>query len=214
VALKRADLRESTQPPGRLRIALANEIDRDIIYRLRHDVFAAELAQHPINPQLRLTDSLDEFNTYIIASISSEIAGFISITPPGSSYSIDKYVSRDDLPFRVDARLYELRLLAVMPAHRRSEILPALIYGAFRWVEAQGGDRIMAIGRREILDIYLKVGMRSLGREVKSGAVTFELISATTAEVSDQLVRYAPLLARLKSKVDWCLGIPFDLAKV
>jgi hypothetical protein len=98
--------------------------------------------------------------------------------------------------------------LAVMP-HTGAHILPALIYAAFRWVEENGGTRIVAIGRREVLDIYLKVGLRALGRQIRSGAVTFELITATTAEVHEHLVRYAPLLRRLERHVDWQLGIPF-----
>lgn len=168
-----------------------------------------EISQHAENAERRLTDALDEFNIYITASLDEEIAGFISVTPPGSSYSIDKYLSRDELPFQVDDRLHELRLLAVIPPHRGSQILPALIYAALRWVEAHGGTRIVAIGRREILDIYLKVGMRALGRQIKSGAVTFELITATIREVNEQLARYAPLLRRLELRLDWKLGIPF-----
>jgi len=96
----------------------------------------------------------------------------------------------------------------VIPPHRGSQILPALIYAAFRWVEAHGGTRIVAIGRREILDIYLKAGMRALGRQIKSGAVTFELITATIREVNEQLARYARLLHRLERSLDWRLGIP------
>lgn len=202
-------MRDSSLAHHKLRIAVATGRDRDVIYQLRHDVFARELAQHAENAERRLTDDLDEFNTYIIANVHEEIAGFISITPPGSRYSIDKYLSRDELPLPVDDRLYELRLLAVIPPHRSSQILPALIYAAFRWVEDQGGTRIMAIGRREILAIYLKVGMRALGRQIRSGAVTFELITATTTEVNEQLARYAPLLQRLERSFDWQLGIPF-----
>jgi GNAT superfamily N-acetyltransferase len=201
---------DSTPSRARLRIALATELDRETIYKLRHDVFARELAQHAENAERRLTDALDEFNIYIAASLHEEIAGFISITPPGSSYSIDKYLSRDELPFRFDDRVYELRLLAVMPPHRGSKILPALLYAASRWVEAQGGTWLMAIGRRETLDIYLKAGLRALGRQIKSGAVTFELITATTREVNERLTRYAPLLRRLERSIDWQLGIPFD----
>jgi hypothetical protein len=194
----------------KLRIALANAADRDRIYGLRHDVFARELAQHGENAERRLTDALDDYNVYITASLNDGIAGFISITPPGSSYSIDKYLSRDELPFQVDDGLHELRLLAVIPPHRGSRVLPSLIYAAFRWVEAQGGSRIVAIGRREILDIYLKVGLQSLGRQIKSGAVTFELITATTREVNSQLARYSTLLRRLERSLDWALGVPFD----
>jgi len=202
---------DSSHPiSNKLRISLASAHERETIYRLRHEVFARELAQHAENAEQRLSDALDEFNIYITASVDDDIAGFISITPPGSSYSIDKYLSRDELPFPVDDRLYELRLLAVIPPHRGSQILPALIYAAFRWVAAHGGTRIVAIGRREILDIYLKAGMRPLGRHIKSGAVTFELITATTSEINRHLARYAPLLRRLERNLDWRLGIPFS----
>jgi GNAT superfamily N-acetyltransferase len=204
------DVGDSLLTHNKTRIALATACDRDVIYRLRHDVFARELAQHAENAERRLTDALDECNVYITASWNEDIAGFISITPPGSSYSIDKYLSREELPFPVDDRVYELRLLAVIPPHRGSQILPALIYAAFRWVEAHGGTRIVAIGRREILDIYLKAGMRALGREITSGAVTFELITATIREVNEQLARYARLLHRLERSLDWRLGIPFN----
>ena len=194
---------------NKVRIALATAHDRDVIYRLRHEVFAHELGQHAENDEQMLTDALDEYNVYITATLNESIVGFISITPPGNSYSIDKYLSRDQLPFPVDDRLHELRLLAVIPNHRGSRILPALIYAAFRWVEAQGATRIMAIGRREILDIYVKAGMRALGRQIKSGAVTFELITATIGELDEHLISYSPLLSRLKRRLDWQLGIPF-----
>jgi hypothetical protein len=123
-------------------------------------------------------------------------------------------MSRPELPFAVDDRLYEMRLLAVIPPYRGSQVLPSLIYAGFRWVEAQGGSRIMAIGRREILDIYLKVGLRALGRQIKSGAVTFELITATTSEVNEHLARYGPLLRRLERSVDWRLDVKFDGSRV
>jgi GNAT superfamily N-acetyltransferase len=194
---------------NKVRIALATAHDRDVIYRLRHEVFAHELGQHPENDEQMLTDALDDYNVYITATLNEGIIGFISITPPAPSYSIDKYLSRDQLPFPVDDRLHELRLLAVIPNHRGSPILPALIYAAFRWVEAQGGTRIMAIGRREILDIYVKAGMRALGRQIKAGAVTFELITATIGELKEHLIRYAPLVSRLERSLDWHLDIPF-----
>jgi hypothetical protein len=194
---------------NKTRIALASAGDRDNIYRMRHDVFARELGQHPENDREILTDSLDEYNIYITAALNGSIVGFISITPPGSRYSIDKYLSRQELPFTVDDRLFELRLLAVSTEHRGSQILPALIYAAFRWVEAHDGTRIVAIGRREILDIYLKAGMRAVGRQIESGAVTFELITATTEEVNRMLTRHTPLLRRLEQRLDWLLSVPF-----
>jgi hypothetical protein len=61
------DVRDSLLTHNKTRIALATTRDRDAIYRLRHDVFACELAQHAENAERRLTDALqrqsDPLNT-------------------------------------------------------------------------------------------------------------------------------------------------------
>jgi len=136
--------------PGPVRIATATAEDREIIYRFRHEVYAREILQHPANLEGRLRDSLDDFNAYIVATVAGQIVGFISITPPGQpAYSIDKYLRREQLPFSFDDQLYEVRLLTVTKSHRGREIATLLMYAALRWVEARGGTRIIAMGRRE-----------------------------------------------------------------
>ena len=60
----------------------------------------------------------------------------------------------------MDEGLYEVRLLTVLPAHRGSELAVLLTYAAFRWVESHGGSHLVAIGRREILDFYVRIGLK------------------------------------------------------
>src|SRR5687768_17539961 len=195
---------------GRIKIAFASHLDRSAIYRIRHDVYASELSQHAVNPARELSDPLDAFNLYITASVNKEIIGFISITPPcHQSYSIDKYIPREELPFPIDNGLYELRLLTVSKQNRGWGLVNLLMYAAFRWVETCCGTRVVAIGRREVLDLYLKVGLRPLGREIQSGAVKYELLSARVEEMREWLIRYIPLLNRLARYVDWRLEFPF-----
>jgi histidinol-phosphate/aromatic aminotransferase/cobyric acid decarboxylase-like protein/GNAT superfamily N-acetyltransferase len=202
---------KSSPGSDRLKISLATEQDRQTIYRLRHEVYASELAQHAENPAEMLSDSLDDFNIYITASFGDTIAGFISITPPNQrSYSIDKYFARAELPLAFDEQLYEIRILTVLKAYRGRTVAGLLMYAALHWVEAQGGRTIVALGRREVLDIYRKVGLRPLGFLVQAGAVTFEVLSATTAEIREHLTRYTTILHRLKHQIDWQLDIPFD----
>ena len=73
-------------------IGLATEQDRPAIYEMRHAVYACELRQHPTNEAGQLSDALDAFNTYLVAKRGAELVGFISITPPGRTYSVDKYL--------------------------------------------------------------------------------------------------------------------------
>jgi len=190
-----------------LRVADAGE--RDGIYRLRHRVFADELGQHQPNQQGVLTDELDGRNVFIAASRAGELLGFVSVTPPGSTYSIDKYVDRSRLPFVVDDGTYEVRLLAVAGERRGGILAMALMYAALRWVESRGGNRVVAVGREEVLPMYRKAGLELLGHRVRSGAVTFELMAASTSHIRANAGVSGETLERLAKVVDWQLDMPF-----
>ncbi len=195
----------------KLSISLAEDLEREEIYRIRHEVYACELGQHPPNVETRLRDSLDEGNIYIVARVAGELAGFISITPPElGRYSIDKHFSRASLPFTVDHSLYEVRLLTVLPSRRGSEVAVLLMYAAFRWVEAHGGSRLVAIGRREVLDLYLKSGLRPVGKSAACGRVTYDLLQATVDEMRAGLQQFKGLIARVAGKIDWQLNFDFQ----
>ena len=194
----------------RITIDLATEADRQEIYRLRHQVYASELHQHQENSDACLSDSLDAHNTYLKASVHGQLAGFVSITAPGGpSYSVDKYFQREDFDFPFDSGLYEVRLLTVLPDYRGLACASLLMYAAFRWVQSLGGTRIVAIGRRELLGLYRKAGLRTLHRRTQSGAVTYELLSAPVAELADQAEKQSLLLRWLEQRSDWRLEIPF-----
>ena len=157
---------------------LANNADRHTIYSMRHSVYATELSQHAENEELILTDSLDEFNVYIVAEIDDKVVGFISITPPDkNTYSIDKYLSRDSLPFTIDDSTFEIRILTIDKNSRGSRIAALLMYASLRWIESNGGIRVVGIGRVDLLDLYNKIGLKNTGIQVNSGALAFELMT-------------------------------------
>lgn len=194
----------------KIRVALASEREREVIYRLRHRIYAVELGQHVENAAGRIIDPLDAFNVYLTASIAGRIVGFISITPPGGSgYSVDKYFSRAEMPFAFDDGLYEVRLLTVHPSHRGGPIASLLMYAAFRWIESRNGKRIVAIGRREIMDLYCKAGLQPLGLKTRSGKVSYQLMSAVLEELRAGMDRHRPVLGRLESIAEWELEFPF-----
>jgi histidinol-phosphate/aromatic aminotransferase/cobyric acid decarboxylase-like protein/GNAT superfamily N-acetyltransferase len=194
----------------RIRLAVADEADRKIIYQMRHAVYAHELSQHPINSSGELRDKLDASNVYITASVAGKIAGFVSITPPGpDGYSMDKYLARDQLPFAFDDRLHEIRLLTVDKAFRGRELALLLMYAALRWIEAHGGTRVIAIGRHEILDLYLRVGLQPAGMAVQSGAVTFDVLHGTMDELRQAASKYTEFFDHCEKHVDWRLNFSY-----
>jgi histidinol-phosphate/aromatic aminotransferase/cobyric acid decarboxylase-like protein len=195
---------------NRIVVRIATPDEREEIYHLRHEVYARELGQHALNKLGSLHDPLDEFNIYIVASLNGVLAGFVSITPPGfGSYSVDKYLCRENFPELAGDGLYEVRLLTVTNRFRRREAAGLLMYAALRWIESQNGRRIMAIGRREVLDLYVHVGLEKLGHQIRSGAVTYELLAATVPRMLDRIKTFTPLLNRLERVAGWRLEIPF-----
>src|SRR6266550_8015602 len=179
-----------------LRIALASVEQRRTIYGLRHEIYARELGQHAPNARGEIHDTLDDGNVYIVATAGETLAGFVSITSPRQGrYSIDKYLQRDRLPIALDDGTYEARILTVLPAYRGTKVAFLLMYAAFRWVEAHGGTRIVALGRREIHSLYVQAGLEPLGVNVRSGAVEFVLMSETIDALHRRAERLAPLLA-------------------
>ena len=199
-----------TRDEHRITLSIATVADRDNIYRLRHEVYARELGQHAPNSFGSLRDPLDDSNIYLVAKTGDQIAGFISLTPPEAhSFSIDKYFSRDALPFGLDDATFEIRLLTVLKPHRGRELATLLMYAAFRWVEAHGGTRIIVIGRREVVEMYLRSGLKPLGMSAQSGAVTYDLLQTDISSLREHMKNFGGLLDRLESKTDWQLNFPF-----
>ncbi|MBL4771782.1 MAG: histidinol-phosphate aminotransferase family protein, partial [Planctomycetes bacterium] len=191
------------------RIRLATEADRKAIYSLRHEIYAAELNQHPQNEQGLLTDGLDSFNEYILFEEAEGVIGFVSITPPGhGAYSLDKYMARDEFPFPCDGGLFEIRILTVLPGYRGSFASLLLMFAALRWTDCEGGTRVMAIGRSDLLGLYAKTGLQPHGNVIQSGALTFELMSASIETLRERADHMRSVLERAQEGLEWELPFP------
>lgn len=194
-----------------LQVRTAHPDDLAWIHELRHRVYAGELGQHAQDPTGRLHDDLDGDNAYLVAAEGDVPIGFVSLTPPWvGRFGLDKYVTRTELPLLDEHDVFEVRILTVEPGQRSSGIATLLMYAALRWVASHGGRTIVAMGRNELLDMYRAVGLTPLGRSIRSGAVDFEVMSASVADVTAlALGPYAGLVERWRADVDWCLDIPF-----
>ncbi|MFB9880410.1 aminotransferase class I/II-fold pyridoxal phosphate-dependent enzyme [Planobispora siamensis] len=194
-----------------LELRPGSRADREWIYRLRHEVYARELGQHAVNDAGRLSDELDEGNVYIVAARRGRPVGFISVTPPWRGrYSIDKYLRREEHPVLNRDGVFEIRILTVEPDRRGALTGKLLMYAALRWVMAHGGRTVVALGRSELLPMYLELGLSSTGAPVRSGKLTFELLTGEVADLAERTLRtYGPLLRALEPEVRWSLDTPF-----
>ncbi|GAB3007483.1 hypothetical protein GCM10023080_086420 [Streptomyces pseudoechinosporeus] len=194
-----------------LQLRAATPEDLEWIHELRHRVYARELGQHVPDPSGRLRDGLDGHNVYLVAARGADRIGFVSLTPPWlGRYALDKYLTRDELPLLTEDDLFEVRILTVEPRWRATAAAPLLMYAALRWIAARGGRRVVAMGRTELLTMYLAAGLRPVGRTVHSGALTFEVLTGSVTELTKVTMdRYGTMLERLRSEVDWRLDMPF-----
>ncbi|MFD9317083.1 aminotransferase class I/II-fold pyridoxal phosphate-dependent enzyme [Streptomyces sp. NPDC060053] len=194
-----------------LQLRTATADDLGWIHELRHRVYAQDLGQHAPDPTGRLRDGLDGDNVYLVAARGAARIGFVSLTPPWlGRYALDKYLTRDELPLLTDSDLFEVRILTVEPHWRATAAAPLLMYAALRWIASRGGRRVVAMGRTELLDMYLATGLRPVGRTVHSGAVSFEVLTGDVSELTKLTMdRHRALLKRFASSVDWRLDMPF-----
>ena len=66
----------------------------------------------------------------------------------------------------------------------------------------------MAIGRVDLLDVYVKAGLNPAGKRAQSGALTFELLTGVVSELSGLFGKHARLMDRIGQRIDWRLDIP------
>src|SRR5260370_41576087 len=145
----------------------------------------------------------------MVAQQGDDLLAFISLTPPDGEYSIDKYFGRSHVPVKFDSGLFEIRLLTVISKHRGRLLAAAMMYAALRYIEALGGTQIVAIGRREVLDLYLRFGLRGTGMQTQSGKVLYELMTASVADARREAEAYPEVLRRIETQCDWQLPFAF-----
>jgi histidinol-phosphate/aromatic aminotransferase/cobyric acid decarboxylase-like protein/GNAT superfamily N-acetyltransferase len=195
----------------RLGVRLGTAADREWIFRLRHAVYAEELGQHSGNPTGQLSDNLDDHGiVYLIATCDGSPIGFVSITPPWvGRWSLDKYLSRSDLPLLEAPDVFEVRILTVAAPWRSTGAAALLMYAALRWVQSRGGRQVVVMGRADLAGMYCAAGLAPTGHSVVAGAVTFDVMSGEVAMLAVRtLRRYAPVLNRLADALDWHLDVP------
>jgi histidinol-phosphate/aromatic aminotransferase/cobyric acid decarboxylase-like protein len=67
----------------------------------------------------------------------------------------------------------------------------------------------MAIGRREIRSMHVRVGLKPTGQDVTCGAVTYGLLQATMQDVQDSLGGIRKMLDRIEAEMSWEIGVAY-----
>ncbi len=158
--------------PDRMIVKLADSPDEfDQIHRLNYQTFVDEVGQYPGDGTGVLVDKFHDKSLYWIAVKDGRVAGMIA--------------SHDQPPFSIETRLgngalqslggplLEIRLLAVHPDYRHSMILTAIFSEIFEYAQRKGYSHLIISGIATRASMYERLGFRSLGPAVPSGAASF-----------------------------------------
>ena len=177
--------------------------DRERIYRLRFTIYSEELGRgHAVDSKGHLTDQLDDTARLLLAEHEGEAVGTMRLNWGG------------DAPFEAsDRSIYDLDALeAVVPADRivifsrfateaayRGGDLPGqLIDAMIRFAIAKGVCVILCDCRPELVNVYLRLGMRVRGPIVATPAtgllIPLMLVLDDPAWIEAAGSRIAPLL--------------------
>lgn len=160
----------------------------DQVHRLNYRTFVQEIPQHQDTGSGRLVDKFHAKNTYHIALRRSRMVGMIS-THDQPPFSIADRLPDPSVLSRTGVRPLEVRLLAVEPGERSSNVIPGLFYCIYHAARATGHTHFVISGVLEQQNFYSHLGFEPLGPVVGTGRASFIPMWATLDRVEGALER-------------------------
>jgi predicted N-acetyltransferase YhbS len=166
------------------------EAEFEQIFRLNHRTFVDELHQYTAAASPRLIDKFHDKNLYWIALAGEEVIGMIAAhdRPP---FSIESRLA-DVRVLEPYGRVFEVRLLAVHPAHRKGLVMAGLFLQMYE--RARDYDALIISGLVEESALYHRIGFEDLGPPVRSGEAEFVPMVARVADLAEQYARWRKLI--------------------
>jgi hypothetical protein len=150
----------------------ATAADMELIRCMNNDVFACEVGQHEPAPDGRLIDPLETRSRFLVGIEDGSLIAMVSFhsEPP---YSVEKKLSDPEVLKALSAPVFEIRLLAVHPAHRSTNLLARLLVRLHGLLTAAGARTLVISALALRLPMYEFMGFRALGPAVQSGGAAF-----------------------------------------
>ncbi len=164
----------------------AAEIEQ--IHRLNYRTFVNEIPQHRSDGTGLLVDKFHAKNVYFIALREGQLVGMLSChdRPP---FSIADRLA-DDTPLRKPGRRpVEVRLLAINPSDRHTQVFVGLIWSLYTHVVAQGYTHLFISGVAKRLPLYSSLGFRALGPATGHGDAQFVPMAVAVDDLAENLRR-------------------------
>ena len=158
------------------------------IHRLNYQTFVGEIPQHADNGVGVLVDKFHTKNAYFIVLKDDRVVGMVSVhdKPP---FSVADRLADPGILTRDGVRPLEVRLLAVQPEERRSNIFFGLIYTMYSYAVGNGYTHLFISGVEQRQDLYERLGFVPLGPAVASGQTSFVPMVLTIGQLPFRIER-------------------------
>jgi aspartate aminotransferase-like enzyme/N-acyl-L-homoserine lactone synthetase len=144
-------------------LATVNQFDD--IHRLNYRAFVEEIPQHPPNAERKLIDKFHDQNTYVVATCNGETIGMVTLRGE-RPFSLDSKLQQLDSHLPKAKAICELRLLYVVPEHRRSVVFYGLARVLFATAIESGYDLAIVSATLREMRLYKHLGFIAFGPEV------------------------------------------------
>jgi len=145
----------------------------EAIHRLNYDTFVEEIPQHTANPERRLVDRFHAQNTYVICLDGPRMAGMVCgrcVRP----FSLDQKVANLDRYLPPHRQAVEIRLLAIVPAYRKTTAFAGLIGFLYAHFRAQGCDLAVISATVREIKLYRHLGFKAFADRVGSATAVYQ----------------------------------------
>ena len=149
--------------PSALKFKIATEEwELEQIHRLNYKTFVEEIPQHAPGSSRRLVDKFHHENTYIICLDGSKLVGMAALRG-NRPFSLDNKLPALDSYLPAGHLLCEIRLLAVEPEYRKSQVFYKLMEFLADVGKAQGYDLAVISGTTRQQKLYQHLGFAAFG---------------------------------------------------
>jgi len=143
------------------------------VHLLNHRTFAEEIPQHQPNATRRLVDKFHAENTYVICVCGKQVVGMVALRG-NRPFSLDQKMPGLDGYLPPGRALCEIRLLAVEPTFRYSEVCRGLFSLVARLAINRGYDLALISGTTRQIKLYRHIGFEPFGPVLGNSAAVFQ----------------------------------------
>jgi len=148
------------------------------IHRLNHLTFAEEIPQHAATADGLLVDRFHAENTYLIGVRDGRLIAMMAVRRR-RPFSLDQKLPDLDRWLPPGRRLVELRLLAVLPAHRNGPVPAQLLHFTARHCLELGDDVAVISGAVRRKQLYRAMGFEPFGPSVGTPEAPYQPMMLT-----------------------------------